>query len=99
MKSLRFGQTLSALLVLNFAFVFVPTAQAVNSLNTQTFNPSVSDHFVFLEDGFNTDWPKTAKYYFGANWNYLDNALTLSNPTTGGNVGAIISSINTFDFM
>ena len=34
----------------------------VNSINIQTYNPSTSDHFVILEDGFRSEGPKAAKY-------------------------------------
>lgn len=97
--ALCYPKTMKSRLLALSAVLAATPVHAVNSINTQTFNPSVSDRFVLLEDGFNSDWPKAAKYYFGANWNYVDNPLTISNPTTGNNVGSVINSLNTFDFM
>lgn len=73
-------------------------ALAVNSINVQTFNPSTSDHFVFLEDGFKSEWPKHAKYYFGANYNFVTEPLVALNADQSSKAYNIIDNIQTFDF-
>ena len=82
---------LSSILLSGSAFA------ATQSVNVQLFNPSTSDHFVVLEDGFRSEWPKTAKFYFGANYNFVQNPLIA---TSGGGTGtsfSIIDSIQSFD--
>jgi outer membrane protein OmpA-like peptidoglycan-associated protein len=86
-----------ALLAPLFLLPFGNIAHAINSINVQTFNPSTSDHFVFLEDGYKSEWPKTASLYFGANYNYYDEPLIALDPTQTFKQFTIISSIQTFD--
>ena len=83
-------------LILNF-FTLLPSAVAVESINVQTFNPSVSDHFVLLEDGFKSEWPKISKFYFGANYNYVDTPLVAVNAAGSAKAFDVIKSIQTFD--
>lgn len=78
-------------------FLVSPDASAINSINVQTFNPSTSDHFVFLEDGFHSEWPKVAKYYFGANYNYMSDPLVVLDPTQTTKAYNVITSIQTLD--
>jgi len=85
-------------LILLSAFL-IPTAQAVNSINTQTFNPSTSSTFVLLEDAYRSDWPKSTKLYFGANYNYMSDPLVALDATSGLRQFSVIDSIQTFDFM
>ena len=90
--------------VLAFALVAVlgittSPAYATDSINVQTFNPSTSDHFVFLEDGFKSDWPKTSKYYFGVNYNYVSDPLVVLDQTQTTKAYNIIDSIQTVDLM
>ncbi len=73
------------------------SAFAINSINVQTFNPSTSDHFVFLEDGFKSEWPKHAKYYFGANYNFVNAPLIALDGTQSAKAYNIIDSVQTFD--
>jgi hypothetical protein len=70
---------------------------ATQSVNVQLFNPSTSDHFVILEDGFRSEWPKTAKFYFGANYNFVQNPLIATSGTGTGTSFSIIDSIQSFD--
>lgn len=84
-------------LALASTFLFVSSAIATNSINVQTFNPSTSDHFVFLEDGFRNDWPKQANYYFGANYNYTNTPLVATDATQSEKAYNIIDNIQTFD--
>jgi outer membrane protein OmpA-like peptidoglycan-associated protein len=72
-------------------------ASAVESINVQTFNPSTSDHFVFLEDALRSEWPKNAKFYFGANYNYAAKPLPAQDVTTGATLFDIVDSIQTLD--
>ncbi len=76
---------------------FLTEARAINSINVQTFNPSVSDHFVILEDGFKSEWPRASKYYFGANYNYVDSPLVAVDNANNTNLFNIIDSIQTLD--
>jgi len=84
-------------LVLLSALLSSPS-QAVNSINVQTFNPSVSDRFVLLEDAFRSDWPKNSKAYFGVNYNYASEPWVAVN-TSGQRLNPLIESIQTFDLM
>ena len=87
------------LLALTLLTLFASTQTfAVNSINVQTFNPSTSDHFVFLEDGFKSEWPKHVKYYFGANYNYVTEPLVALNNDQASKAYNIIDNIQTFDF-
>ncbi|MBS1959465.1 MAG: OmpA family protein [Bdellovibrionales bacterium] len=101
MKMNLSGSTLRVFAVLGLitSMIAAPNARAVNSINVQTFDPSVGDRFVLLEDGFNGDWPKQAKYYFGANWNYASEPLVALNPTQTAKLFNVIDSIQTFDLM
>ncbi len=85
--------TLVALISL---FLIAP-AHAVNSINVQTFNPSTSDHFVLLEDGYKSEWPRIAKYYLGLNYNYVSEPLVALDSTNSVKAYNIIDSIQTFD--
>jgi hypothetical protein len=75
-----------------------PGAHAVNSINLQTFNPSTSDHFVLLEDGFRSEWPKVARFYAGANYNYFTEPLVVMNAAQTLKLYNIVDSISTADF-
>ena len=84
------------------AFICLPCllavpAWAVNTINVQTFNPSTSDHFVFLEDGFSSGMPKNATYYFGANYNYMDSPLVALDSSQSNRLFTIIQSVQTLD--
>jgi hypothetical protein len=70
---------------------------AVNSINVQTYNPSTSDRFVILEDGFRSEWPKTARFYFGMNYNYVSEPFVALNSTGTAKLGNIIDNIQTID--
>ena len=70
---------------------------AVQSINVQTFNPSTSNHFVFLEDGFKNEWPNPGKFYFGANYNYVDQPLVATDVSQTSKAFNIINSIQTLD--
>jgi outer membrane protein OmpA-like peptidoglycan-associated protein len=76
---------------------FATNAFAINSIDVQTFNPSTSDHFVFLEDGYKSEWPKNASLYFGANYNYFDEPLIALDSTQTFKQYTIIQNIQTFD--
>ena len=80
-------------------FFGVQNAHAVESINVQTFNPSTSDHFVLIEDGFKSEWPKTAKYYFGVNYNYVSEPLVALDSSGSYKAYDIINSIQTLDLM
>ncbi len=68
----------------------------IKSINVQTFNPSTSDRFVLLEDGFRSEWPKKALYYFGATYNFVSNPLVAG--TEGQTATApILDSLQTLD--
>jgi outer membrane protein OmpA-like peptidoglycan-associated protein len=84
-------------LALAFTSLFAAPAFANNSIDVQTFNPSTSDHFVFLEDGYKSEWPKVSKYYFGANYNYVSDPLVVLDPTQTTKEYSIIDSIQTLD--
>lgn len=75
-----------------------PRALAVNSINLQTFNPSTSDHFVLLEDGFRSEWPKVARFYAGANYNYFTEPLVVMNAAQTTKLYNVVDSISTADF-
>jgi outer membrane protein OmpA-like peptidoglycan-associated protein len=85
------------ILVLALVGVFALNAQAVESINVQTFNPSTSDHFVFLEDGMRSEWPKVPKYLFGVNYNYVSDPLVATNGAQNSSNFNIINSIQTVD--
>ncbi len=85
-------------LILVSAFL-IPTAQAVNSINVQTFNPSTSDHFVLLEDAYRSEWPKNSKLYLGANYNYASDPFVALDSISGLRAFSVIDSIQTFDLM
>jgi len=70
---------------------------SVNSINVQTYNPSTSDRFVILEDGFRSEWPKTARFYFGMNYNYVSEPLVALTSTGTAKLGNIIDNIQTID--
>jgi len=79
-------------------FLFGGVARAaVNSINVQTYNPSTSDRFVILEDGFHSEWPKTARFYFGMNYNYVSEPLVVLDSTGTTKLGNIIDNIQTID--
>lgn len=78
--------------------IYSPIAFAVNSINVQTFNPSTSDHFVLIEDGFRSEWPKTAKFYFGFNYNFVTEPLIVLDSTQSTKLYDIIDNIQTYDF-
>jgi hypothetical protein len=80
-----------------FAFALTSPTHAVESINVQTFNPSTSDHFVVLEDGFKSEWPKKSKFYFGANYNYVSDPLVVLDATQTTKSYNIIDSIQTMD--
>jgi hypothetical protein len=92
MKTIQMSVLLGA--ILSFSTL---NANAVQSINVQTFNPSTSDHFVILEDGYKSEWPKTSKYYFGANYNYLSDPLVVLDATQSTKAYDIITSIQTLD--
>lgn len=73
-------------------------ALAVQGINIQTFNPSVSDHFVYLEDGLRTEWPKEAKYYLGAHYNFSNNPFVATDFDRTKQTAVLIDHIQTFDF-
>lgn len=87
-----------SLLLLSALLTTSAHAVSVNSINTQTFNPSTSDHFVLLEDAFRSEWPKNSKLYLGANYNYVSEPLVTLN-SLGARDSTIIDAIQTFDFM
>jgi len=70
---------------------------AVQSIDVQTFNPSTSDHFVLIEDAFQSEWPKVAKFYFGANYNYVDEPLVALNAAGTEKAFDIVKQIQTLD--
>ncbi|NDG84061.1 MAG: hypothetical protein EBX52_03365 [Proteobacteria bacterium] len=74
-----------------------PAFAATRSVNVQLYNPSTSDHFVILEDGFRSEWPKTAKFYFGSNYNFVQNPLVAASSAGVGSY-ALVESLQTFDF-
>jgi len=74
-----------------------PALAVVRSVNVQLYNPSTSDHFVLLEDGFRSEWPKTAKFYFGSNYNFVQNPLVAASSAGMGSY-ALVDSLQTFDF-
>lgn len=78
--------------------VSASTSEAVQSINVQTFNPSVSDHFVFLEDGLRTEWPKQAKYYLGANYNFSNDPLVATDFDRTSQSAVLIDHVQTNDF-
>jgi outer membrane protein OmpA-like peptidoglycan-associated protein len=80
------------------SFMMPNRSSAIQSINVQTFNPSVSDHFVLIEDALMTEWPKMSKYYFGANYNWVDNPLVATDFARQAQVATIIDSVQTFDF-
>jgi hypothetical protein len=69
----------------------------VNSINAQTYNPSTSDRFVILEDGFRSEWPKTARFYFGMNYNFVSEPFVALNNAGTAKLGNIIDNIQTVD--
>ena len=77
--------------------IYSASAVAVDNINVQTFNPSTSDHFVILEDGYRSDWPKTANFYFGANYNYTSTPLVALDATQSNKSYNIIDNVQTFD--
>ncbi len=88
-----------SLLIAAFATIaFSPSAFA-EGINTQSFNPSVSEHYVFTEDGFNTPWPQYSNFYVGANYNYVNDALIALTQGTNTRRYTIINSLQTFDLM
>jgi hypothetical protein len=80
------------------AVTLAPGAHAVTSINLQTFNPSTSDHFVLLEDGFRSEWPKVARFYMGANYNYFTEPLVIMNAGGTSKLYNVVDSISTADF-
>lgn len=87
----------SALLFTSLAAnLFSPLANAVESINVQTFNPSTSDHFVLIEDAFKSEWPKKAKMYFGANYNYVNEPLVALNANQT-RAFTIVDNVQTLD--
>jgi outer membrane protein OmpA-like peptidoglycan-associated protein len=86
-----------SILLATIVALFASRANAVQSINVQTFNPSVSDHFVLLEDAFKSEWPKTAKFYFGANYNYVSEPLVALDNTQTVRAFNIIERIQTLD--
>ncbi len=75
------------------------TSSQVNSINVQTFNPSTSNHFVFLEDAFRSEWPKKPKTYFGLNYNYVSEPFVSINAATGEKDRTLIDPIQSVDLM
>jgi OOP family OmpA-OmpF porin len=78
------------------------TNSQVTSINTQTFNPSTSDHFVILEDAFRSEWPKKTKTYFGLNYNYVNEpfvSIISGGVNDGQKDSTLIQSIQTADLM
>jgi len=71
----------------------------VQSINFQTYNPSTSDRFVILEDGFRSEWPKTARFYFGANYNFVTEPFVVLNSDQTSKLYNVIDSIQTLDLM
>jgi outer membrane protein OmpA-like peptidoglycan-associated protein len=82
----------------SLALLMSSSSFAVESINVQTFNPSVSDRFVLLEDAFRSDWPKSSKAYFGVNYNFASEPLVAIG-TNGQRVNPLIESVQTFDLM
>ena len=80
------------------ASLLASSAQAAG-INAQTFSPSVSEHYVFTEDGFNTPWPKYSRFYLGANYNYVNDPLVAVSTGTNTRAFNIINSIQTLDLM
>jgi hypothetical protein len=95
MKTRTLRASLAAILA---TLAFAPGSQAVNSINLQTFNPSTSDHFVLLEDGFRSEWPKIARFYAGANFNHFTEPLVIMNATQTAKLYNVVDSISTADF-
>ena len=87
-------------LALLFLFVFGFTLNSfADGINAQTLNPSVSDHYVLTEDGYNTPWPANSRFYIGANYNYVSDPLVAISQAANVRSYTIINSIQTFDLM
>ena len=84
-------------LVLLLSTLQFGTARAVESINVQTFNPSTSNHFVFLEDAFKAEFPNPGKLFFQANYNYVNQPLVATDIGQTTQVSTIINSIQTMD--
>lgn len=91
----RFIRALSIALPL---FVSIaPARAAIESINVQTYNPSTSDRFVILEDGFRSEWPRKNLFYFGMNYNFFNDPLPVLDANQTALVGHLIDSIQTID--
>ncbi|MBU6154826.1 MAG: hypothetical protein KGP28_11035 [Bdellovibrionales bacterium] len=82
---------------LGVLFFSLNAIAVVNSINVQTYNPSTSDRFVILEDGFRSEWPKTTRLYFGMSYNYVSEPFVALDSTGTTKLGNIIDNIQTID--
>ncbi len=80
-----------------FAVLVSSIAQAATGLNVQYFTPSTSDRFVLIEDGFRGDWPKNQKWYFGLNYNYVNEPLVVINAAQNRQLSRVIDHLQTVD--
>jgi hypothetical protein len=74
-----------------------PARAAIQSINVQTYNPSTSDRFVILEDGFRSEWPRKNLFYFGMNYNFFNDPLPILDATQTTRIGTLIDSVQTID--
>jgi hypothetical protein len=91
-------KTIHALFSALLALTLLSDAHAaVESINVQTFNPSTSDRFVVLEDGFRPESPRKNLLYFGANYNFFNDPLPVLDATQTVVLGHLIDNIQTID--
>ncbi len=93
---------MNRLILVLSAFLFLlqtsaPALAAIESINVQTYNPSTSDRFVILEDGFRSEWPRKNLLYFGMNYNFYNDPLPVLDSAQTTLVGHLIDSIQTID--
>ena len=77
--------------------ILLSSTEAGAAINVQTFNPSTSDHFVLLEDALRSDWPKTARFSFGLNYNLVTEPLVVMNAEQTAKLYNIIDTLHTVD--
>lgn len=75
----------------------LPAFAVVESINVQTYNPSTSDRFVVLEDGFRPTRGRKDLFYFGVNYNFFNDPLPVLDATQTMLLGHLIDNIQTVD--
>lgn len=77
--------------------ILLSSNEAGAAINVQTFNPSTSDRFVLLEDALRSDWPKTARFSLGLNYNLVTEPLVVMNAEQTAKLYNIIDTLHTVD--